>query len=451
MSFSSALSGLNAAQKVLDVTSNNIANNDTIGFKKSSTVFGDVYAASEFGAASNAVGAGVKLGGVIQDFSQGSVSFTDNSLDLAINGGGFFFLKDNGSPVYTRAGAFHLNKAGFLVNEQGHTVQGQNAEGDGTIAGASTAIQVSTANVSPEATTSVSLGVNLNAASEPITNSWTSGQNPPDTDEYNNVTSNVIYDSLGVPHVMSYYMIASDTIENTFYVAFQMDGVDIPTVGGYAGYDAATNTEKLFSVTFNEDGSFSHVTKPTDYSNYTQGATENALEAAVDTAITDNEVLLQYNPPQVGGSQANVLTMAFDFTAFTQFGSPFAVESSSQNGFTTGRLDNLTVDSSGILFGSYTNGQSKPLAQIQMANFPNKNGLQPQSNTQWVQTFSSGTALISNPGTSSMGLIQSGALEGTNVDLTDELVTLIEAQRNYQANAKSIQTEDTTTQTLINI
>ncbi|CEK11061.1 flagellar hook protein FlgE [Legionella hackeliae] len=436
MVFGTALSGIQAASKDLDVIGNNIANAPTIGFKSSRAEFADVYATGTYGGGGNAVGSGVRLARVQQNFGQGNFTFTNNSLDLAVSGSGFFVLNDQGSRLYTRAGSFGLDNEGFIVNSFNQNLTGLLADASGNITSVSGNLQVNTANISPNATSTVTSGVNLYANATAPTVDWTGGATPAQ-DTYNNATSTTIYDSLGNSHVLSMYFIHADSTavlgdpnastppgtQNQWYIAFQLDNQNLPANGG------PHNTDNLFRVNFNSDGSFN-----------------TALDTA-NNPLANNLIPLSMTL----ANGADPLNFNVDFSNSTQFGSPFAVQSNVQNGYTTGRLDGLDIDEEGILFGRYTNGQSRVMGQIQLANFANPDGLQSMGNTNWAETSASGQALVSNPGTASLGLIQSGALEESNVDLTGELVNLIGAQRDFQANAQTIRTADAVTQTIINI
>ncbi|CDZ78136.1 Flagellar hook protein FlgE [Legionella massiliensis] len=435
MIFGTGLSGLKAASSDLAVVGNNIANSSTTGFKGSRALFADVYANSFYNG-SNSIGDGVSVAGIQQTFGQGNLSFTNNSLDMAINGSGFFILHDNGSPVYTRAGAFGIDNKGFIVNNVQQRLQGLLADQNGNIGSIAGDLQLQTGNISPKTTTSITAGLNLYANSTPPTVAWTGGATPA-SDTYNNVTSSTIYDSLGNSHVLSMYFIHADgtaaagspnasspaNTENQWYVAFQLDNQNVPANVG------ATNSANLFRANFSSDGSFVGVSDVTN------------------TPLANKLIPLTMNLT----NGANPLNFTVDLSESTQFGSPFAVQSNTQDGYTTGQLNSVDIDQDGILFGRYTNGQSQKLGQIQLANFTNLNGLQPIGNTSWAETSASGQALIGNPGTASLGLVQSGALEDSNVDLTGELVNLITAQRYFQANAQTIRAGDTITQTIINI
>lgn len=436
MVFSAALSGIQAASKELDVIGNNVANSATTGFKESRAEFSDVYASSSLGTSSNAVGSGVRLSNVRQAFGQGNISFTSNNLDLAINGTGFFVLNDGGSVSYSRAGSFGIDREGHVVNSDQQRLVGLAADKAGNITGLSTDLKIDANNIAPSSTTNVSTGVNLFANETPPSIDWAGGS-APSVSSYNNVSSSTVYDSLGNSHTLSMYFIRADPTmpaptdnasspagtNNQWYVAFQMDNQNVPANVG------TENSQNLFRVNFNNDGSFG---------------------SAVDTSnnpLTSNRIPLSFGLT----NGANNISLDVDFSNSTQFGSPFAVQSNVQDGFTTGRLDSVAVSSGGILLGRYTNGQSKAMGQLQLANFTNEGGLQPLGASSWAESFDSGQALISSPGTASLGLVQAGALEESNVNLTNELVKLITAQRNFQANAQTIRTADTVTQTIINL
>jgi len=405
MTFDIALTGLNAASADLEVISNNIANSATNGFKRSRAEFADVYASSALGVASNAIGSGVRVANISQEFTQGDVTFTDNNLDLSISGQGFFQMNDNGSVVYSRAGTFGLDREGFVINGSGHKLTGYSADNAGVISPVISDIQIDPADLSPQATSSIELSMNLdNTATVPL------AFNVADSNTYNFSTSTTIYDSLGTSHVstMYYHKDAPNTWTSYMYVG----GNEVSQPGGD-------------TLTFNTDGSL------------------NQVNGGAGTTITTTA----FNP-SVGVSP---MTVTLDVGATSQFNNPFGVNQIVQNGYTTGRLNDVDIDSSGIIFGRYSNGQSKALGQITLTNFPNAQGLRQVGNTSWAETFSSGVAATGSPGSASLGLVQSGSLEESNVDITAELVAMISAQRSFQANAQVISTGDTLTQTVINI
>ncbi len=410
MSFRIALSGLNAADAELRVIGNNVANASTTGFKQSRTEFADIYAASNLGVTSNAIGSGVKIASVSQEFNQGNVSFTNNNLDLAISGGGFFRLNDNGVNVYTRAGAFGVDRNGYVVNSQKQRLTGYSADTSGNITGALGDLQLSTADLPPQVTSQVTAQVNLDSRTPTLS---AAAFNPNNPSTYTNSTTYTAYDSLGNPRLTTMYFV--HTGAGTWSQFMTVDGTQ---VNASSGTDLGPNGERL--LTFGSDGALSST-------------------AQVATA----------NVPAANG--AAPFSMTVDYTGLTQYGSDFSVNSLTQDGYTTGRLSGVDIADTGIVTARYTNGQSKTLAQLALANFANPQGLRQLGDTTWAETYDSGSALVGAPGSGSLGLVQSGALEDSNVDLTAQLVEMITAQRNFQANSQVIKTSDTITQTIINM
>lgn len=665
MTFNTAISGLRAASDILQVTGNNIANASTSGFKASRAEFSDVYATSVLGTGGNSIGSGVRLSDVSQQFTQGNTSFTSNSLDMAVNGNGFFILSDSGAMSYGRNGAFHLDNEGFLVDSSGREVQGFLASDSGEISGNLSTLQIVTDNLPPRQTTNVNSMLNLNAElvpptvrgttstatgtaiNTPVLGSTFAGGNgypvetftftdangvntvlstnandsasdiaslfstiqgatvassnavtidmgtaaqvaantmqinlngvsfpagstpqqiaiainnetnnllqgitanftgaipgtgltisansgvdlsftvngggtandvftmtgdggslalgagagiqgviggkvdltlaegltmtsgdlinstaspnpgtlftdpvvqtpyvanqfdPSNQDTYNNATSLNVYDSLGNAHVMSMYFVKESTI-NTWSMYVQIDDEDVGDPNpALPSPQNVLPTRAQFSLVFNTDGSLNETASDDVFiSNWTplnQDGVYNGSQRGL--TVANGGTLPIPDPP-------NSSNFVIDLNGTTQFGSPFSVNAVSQNGFTTGRLSGLDVNSEGIIFARYTNGQAQVLGQVALANFNNTQGLQPLGDTLWGETFESGQAIIGTPGSAALGVVQAGALEESNVDLSQELVQLIIAQRNFQANAKTIQTADTVTQTIINL
>ena len=427
MPFRIALSGLNAATADLKTTGNNIANAGTVGFKSSRTEFVDVFAVSYGGISSTAIGGGARLAEVNQQFSQGNIDFTDNNLDLAINGQGFFVLEDNGSRLLSRAGAFTIDRDGFVTNSSSHRLQmfdlSRDVNGDPVIdangnlryeTADTTDVQLSTNVGAPSATTAITPTLNLDSSATQI-DRGTIAFNPLDAATYTSSTSLTVYDSQGRPYPATQYYTRLDPNPNEWEVRLYVDGSEILPVS------TAPNPATL---TFDTSGQ-------------------------VDTATATDGGYIQYTPTAISGA-AN-LAIALDLTDTTQYGSPFAVTAMSQNGFSSGRLSGINVDSEGIISARYTNGQAEVLGKVALGNVSNPQALLPQGNTVWGETFAAGDLLLGEAGTSTYGLIQAGALEASNVDVANELVSLITAQRNFQANAEVISTADTVTQTIINI
>ena len=411
MSFNIGLSGIRAASSDLNITGNNIANASTAGFKSSRAEFGDVYAASILGTGSNAMGSGVVLNNVAQLFTQGNINYTDNSLDLAINGNGFFVTSNKGALSYTRAGYFGTDREGFIVNNNGARLQGygldQAEEVDG---GNRIDLRVDTSAGTPKATTEVKSTLNLNSSNLPPENATFS---PTDSSTYNSSTSVTVYDSLGNSHVMTKYFVKQPApAEGAWNMHLYLDGDEVQ--GG------------PFALQFDARG---------------------VLTSGAETEIED------WQPRDKNGDPngAELQTLTLNLTGSSQYAASFGATSVVQDGYTTGDLAGLEIDDQGMLVARYTNGQTKVQGQVMLANFANQQGLTPLGDTAWAQSSSSGEPVEGKPGNGTRGLIQSGALEQSNVDLSEMLINLIVAQRNYQANAKTIQTEDAVTQTIINL
>lgn len=402
MPFTIALSGLNAASADLSVTANNIANSSTTGFKGSRTEFADLFAVSPFGVSNTATGNGVKVSQVSQQFTQGNVDFTDNNLDLALSGDGFFTLSDSGSLVYSRAGAFKVDNQGFVVSSTNSRLQVYPAlENGGFNTGGLADLRLVTNESAPNATSAIDMTFNLpaDATAPPI------AFDPADTASYNRATSMTIYDSLGAAHTATYYFVKTAT-PNQWTVQAYIDGTGVGTPQ---------------ALTFSSAGAL----------------TSPAL----------GEITFPGYPPATGAADIEI---TLDVTGSTQYGTGFNV-GYTQNGYTTGILTGIDVDASGVVSARYTNGRSLALGQVAVTRFANVQGLQKLGDTQWAETFTSGASQRGVAGSSGFGSIQAGALESSNVELTEQLVNMIIAQRNFQANAQMITTADEITQTVINM
>ena len=655
MAFNVALSGLKVSATDLEVTGNNIANASTVGFKRSRAEFGDAYSNSFFGGGVADVGDGVQVQAIRQIHSQGNVEFTDNGLDMAITGNGYFILSDNQETKYSRAGQFGINRDGFLVNNTGMQVQGFQADDEGNVSGVLGDLSVETNDLAPRQTTDVSTLLNLDSSERVLavsgstldsdgadvgvaqlgaTNgysaqtvtvtyddgnpatptstqsvttqvdesaraiadrfsaldginasarttvvipsaSWTNanqdmtiavngvvfqpsdptltsaeqladigqqinssalvgttavvngtdleiiqdqgedlrfavagtagdsfnvqggagaaqtlsvggnttaavggvvefilddnyafssatneivgstvGQpfvnnafDPADAGTYNHATSTKIYDSLGNSHVLNLYFVKQPQPSNvaqeqsTWQMHVLIDDADVgdPLIGT----DASRAT---FNVVFNGDGTLNEtLTDDVLISNWIPLDSEgNPNGATLPLNIVDGGALPVEFPPTSSNFEIDIATL-------TQFGSPFAVNDLSQNGYTTGRLVGLDVEGSGVILSRFSNGETQVLGQVALANFRDKEGLAPIGESVWVETFASGDAVVGAPGTASLGILTASATESSNVDLSQELVSLIVAQRNYQANSKTIETSDTIQQTILNI
>ena len=437
MAFNIGLSGLRAATSDLNVTGNNIANAGTAGFKQSRAEFADVYAASVLGSGANPQGSGVLLGDVSQLFNQGNINYTQNALDLAVNGNGFFQTSNNGEVSYTRAGYFGTDRDGYMVNNFGYRLQGYAVDAAGNLQnGIINDLRIETASQAPRATENLDQVFNLNSTNTVPT---TLPFNPSDPTSYNSSTSTNIYDSQGNSHVFTQYFLK--TGPNTWDMNVLIDGrnPDDPTL----------TTPSTVNLEFTTAGQLDVpaliASAPTGFSVTADGTIDLTtwVPAAPDTSI----------PPvwSANGATAAAAGVNIDLRDATQFASSFAVNSVSQDGYTTGQLAGLEIDDTGVIFARYTNGQSNIQGQVILASFANVQGLTPVGKTAWVQSFASGEPVVGTPRSGTLGALQSGALEDSNVELSDQLVNLIVAQRNYQANAKTIETESAVTQTIINL
>lgn len=397
MSFQIALSGLNAASTDLQVTSNNIANANTTGFKSSRAEFADVFSGE-----AAAIGNGVRLAEVRQSFTQGNVEITERQLDLAISGKGFFVVSDHGSLLYSRAGAFGLNVDGYVENTEGERLQVYPPRSDGTVnTGVLADLRLATDTSPPQATSTIDLNINLPAGSTPP------AVVPFDINDpmsYNRSTSSISYDSLGVAHDTTLYFVATATGWNA---AMSIDGQQ---VGG------------LESFAFSSAGMLA-------------------------TPVNGRLDFAGHDP----GNGAAPMDVALNLGHSTQYGADFVVNQINPDGQAAGRLRSFEIDASGVVFARFSNGVSETLGQVALANFSNPEGLLKVSNTSFQETFRSGVPQRGQATESDFGAIQSRALESSNVDLTEQLVRMITSQRLFQANAQVISTIDTVTQTIINI
>lgn len=443
MAFQQALSGLTVAGKAIDVTSHNIANASTVGYKQSVSHFADVYAASLNGSGASQVGIGVNLAAVQQQFTQGNISTTNNPLDISINGAGFFRMETNGAVTFSRNGQFHLDKNGYIVNDQEMKLTGYAAASGIIVPSTPEPLKISASNLSPVATgqnmssafRGVKVNVNLDSrlaetdsagkvmppwVDGPATGTWT-----PNPETYHYSTALTVYDTLGNDHTLTFYFRKNDTAS----------AAGDSTWDVFANMDGTTNAHVTLGnvpLTFDDRGTLLNGTPP------------NAMTVSIelDDVVTD-----------LGGTNnaASPFDFDVDFFGSTQHGTASGTNRLEQDGFTAGTLVGLSVGNDGVILGRYSNGQTFKQGQVVLANFTNNNGLQPQGNNQWVETSMSGPPLVGAPKSSSLGSLTSSSVEESNVDLTSELVSLITNQRNYQANAQSIKTQDQVLQTLVNL
>ncbi|MDW9229405.1 flagellar hook-basal body family protein [Burkholderia cepacia] len=392
---------------------NNIANANTVGFKSSTAQFADMYANSVATSTNTQIGIGTRLNSVEQNFGQGGITTTNSSLDVAINGNGFFQMSNNGVTTYSRDGTFQRDKNGFIVDSQGRNLMGYAANAGGVINTAQTVpLQAPTTNLAPTATTKISAQFNLNSQDTVPTKT---PFNATDNTTYNYSTSIQVYDSLGGSQAVNMYFVKSAA----------------GTWEAYAGVQGGA-TNDLGTVTFNSSGAIQSTTTGTP--------------ATPTTSLGQ----FQFTVPNTDGS-ATPQNLTLDLTGTTQYGGKDGVNNLAQDGFASGTLTTYTIGTDGKLTGNYSNGQTSVLGQIALANFNNPNGLVNLGGNQYAESSASGVPQISAPGSTNHGTLQGSALESSNVDLTSQLVNLITAQRNYQANAQTIKTQQTVDQTLINL
>ena len=447
MSFNNALSGINAAQKDLNVTANNIANVNTTGFKESRAEFADVYANSIFVNAKTQVGNGVATGAVAQQFHQGALQFTNNALDLAIQGNGFFVTSDgltNLDRTYTRAGAFKLNESSYMVSNSGGYLQGYEINSDGTpkavSINATKPIQIPDKAGEPVQTTTVEAGFNLPSSTKTLMDVNASKFDPTDSTTYSSSTSVVVYDSLGEPHTITQYFTKeadpADPTQAAVPTAWRMylyeGDKPIDIVGGAATTMATGLSQAPLSarVTFDASGKMVTPTTPAVIKTEPLGTTGAGI-------ITNG----------ADGTQE----IEFKLGTVTQYASPFEVSKLTQDGSTVGRLTKVEIGADGIVSATYSNATTVKVAMVAMAKFANAQGLTQVGDTSWRQSLLSGDALPGTPNSGTFGSIKSSALEQSNVDLTTELVDLITAQRNFQANSRSLEVNSSLQQNILQI
>ncbi|MGI2103729.1 flagellar hook protein FlgE [Shewanella frigidimarina] len=458
MSFNIALSGIAAAQKDLNTTANNIANVNTIGFKESRAEFADVYANSIFSNSKTAVGGGATTTQVAQQFHQGSLQFTSNSLDMAISGGGFFVTSSElGSQdqSYTRAGAFKVDSANYMVDSAGNFLQGFPVDEDGN----STSVSLTTTQPikipdtagSPVQTGNVGLQMNLNVSETALD---PANFNPADSDTFNNSTSVTIYDSLGESHIMTTYFVkptnGSYTGESNWVAFYAVDGDPVDVASGPGTYSTDTDGDSIADGT----GTVS-AANPGGAAGTWSGAVLkfNSVGAYIgsDPAIITTEALGTGGAGALGPGADGTQALTIKFNSPTQYSSPFEVTELTQDGITVGRLTNVGIGSDGLITASYSNGSTVPLSRVALVRFANEQGLTQVGNTSWKASLDSGAALAGEANSGTFGSIRSSALEQSNVDLTTELVDLISAQRNFQANSRTLEVNNTLNQTILQI
>ena len=391
MSFNIALTGLSAVNEQLNTIGNNIANAGTVGFKSSRANFGSLYAESQ--------AMGVEVTGTSQSISQGgALTTTNRSLDLAISGGGFFVTRaSNGDVSYTRAGVFGTDKDSYLTNSLGQRLQGYPADATGNLqTGTVSDLQLKSGGLPAKATDALSFVANLDANQDVPAVAF----DPLVADSYNSTYTTKLYDSQGKEHTLTQYF--AKTADNSWNAHYYIDGTAL------AGPQA---------LTFDTSG---------------------ALATPIGT--------VGLTAPLGGGVAP--LNIALDYTGTSQYGSEFNVTSNRATGYAAGEQTGMSVEKDGKVYATYSNGERLLQGQVVLASFVNAEGLKNISGTAWTETAASGAAMLGAPGVGQYGTLASGALESSNVDLTQQLVGLMEGQRNYQANTQVISTNKELTQVL---
>ena len=447
MSFNIALSGINASQKDLDTTANNISNVKTTGFKQSRAEFADVYATSIFNAGNTKVGDGVLTSSVAQQFSQGTLEFTDNSLDMAISGNGFFATTDGlGSRdmTYTRSGAFKLNDDKFIVDNQGNYLQGYQVDRN---SGATTSTSLATTQPiripdvagAPQSTNNIYTAFNVDARLTPIDGTATPFD-PNTATTYHSSTSATVYDSLGESHVLSTYYVKRGQNDWDVYATFDGQEIDLaPTGSGTASATDSVNGFSGMNVQFLGNG---EPDLPAGQTTFDPGSL-NLAGSGPSGPYLDNGAdpqTIQFNFQDQTGT-----------TTPTQFASDFEVTTLDQDGTTVGRLTNVDIGKDGLIAATYSNGDVQYLGQVSVVRFANEQGLTQIGGTKWRQSIDSGEPLAGEANSGTFGAIEASALENSNVNLTKELVDLITAQRNFQANSRSLEVNNTINQAILQI
>lgn len=425
MSFQQGLSGLNAASKNLDVIGHNIANSNTVGFKASRAEFAEMVASAIGSSGGTNAGIGVEVAAVAQQFTQGNLTITGNSLDVAINGNGFFTLTlPDGTPAYTRSGNFKLDKEGNMITNDNASVMGYPVDPVTGLRTGTDPIPMVFPTAEPipaKQTTTITAAFNLDARATDAAGDPTATPPIPATPRATYGTSINVFDSQGVAKPVSLYFQKTATA-NTWDVYDQLDDPTAtpPVVATPVG-----------QITFDNSGA---IVNPAP----TPPGTEHLLTLSVTPS-----------PPNPNGLPAFNVDINLD--KVTQFGTKFAVSNLTQDGYTAGQLTGINIENNGMIMTRYSNGVTRAEGQLALSSFRNTQGLASVGSNNWVATFESGQPVAGTATDGNFGSLRSGALEDSNVDLTAELVNMMTAQRAYQANAQTIKTQDQVMSTLVNL
>lgn len=429
-----SLSGLSAAQLDLNTTSNNIANANTYGFKESRAEFGDVYSKSLFTNAKTTPGGGVQAQKVAQQFHEGSSVYTNNPMDLRISGTGFFAVsKDRFVPQQnelTRNGAFHLDKDSYMVTSNDEFLLGYevNPDTDQVVSYEAKPINIPPEFGKPRQSANVEVGVNLPAndqSRDPLLFDY----NDPDT--FNRSTSSTIYDSMGQSYKLTTYYLKDQTQTNTWQTYYTVTDAEGEKPINIAGGDATSPTGHVgHTISFNTDGSLASI---------------NSGNPMITEALGQG-----VNPINLQGADGNQ-TLNFDLNDATQYAAPFELTAFKDDGATTGFLTKIDFDQKGNVLGSYSNGENVTLGRVALVRVPNEQGLDKKGGTQWDSTTASGAKIWGESNKGSFGTLNNGTLEQSNIDMTQELVDLISAQRNFQANSRALDVHNQVQQNILQI
>jgi len=400
----SGVNGINASGNVMSVIGDNIANVNTVGYKSSRAQFEDIMAGS-------GVGLGSRIAAVTGQFSQGGFESTSEVTDVSLDGKGFFQLKDpnDGSTYYTRAGQFNLDKDGYLINPDGYRVQGFTLDSTtGNITSNVDAIQISQVPVPPSQTEEVVMSINLDSnESAPGAFATT---NPTGTSNFS--AGVTVYDSLGNDHLTTLYFRKSST--NTWAYYALVDGGELTTPSPGVNVTAASGT-----LLFDTDGSLLSVTEIANDFDFLGATQSQAITFNFGTSTDD------------GGTGLDGLT---------QFGSASTITNISQDGYASGSLKSIEIDSDGTVSGNYTNGTNQIITQLVVAKFNNEIALRRVGSNNYISTLDSGAAVLGAPSSGGNGALVSSTLEQSNVDLASELIRMVVIQRGFQANSRTITT-----------
>ncbi|MBF8999435.1 MULTISPECIES: flagellar hook protein FlgE [Vibrio] len=429
-----SLSGLSAAQLDLNTTSNNIANANTYGFKESRAEFGDVYSNSLFTNAKTTPGGGVQAQKVSQQFHEGSSIYTNNPMDLRVAGTGFFAVaKDRMTPQQnelTRNGAFHLDKNDYMVNANDESLLGYNVDPETgqVLSYEPQPLKIPAEFGKPKQTANITIGANLPANGK-LKDPTLFDYSDPET--YNRSTSSTIYDSMGQSYKLTTYYLKDQTQANTWQVYYTMTDKEGEKPINITGGDAVAGSGQVgHTLKFNNDGTLASV-------NNGQPILSQQLGSGTP-------------PVDLNGADPTQ-TLSFDLQSATQFAAPFELTKFDEDGATTGFLTKIDFDENGSVLGTYSNGENVTLGRVALVRVPNEQGLDKKSGTQWDSTQFSGDKIWGESNKGSFGAIKNGTLEQSNIDMTQELVDLISAQRNFQANSRALEVHNQLQQNILQI